>query len=254
MSQYKVLGIALMMVLAAAFGFLGCGKQTPSQAAVNQTPQQENSNAVVTALYFTQMSQNKGQALGYIGHSAGLAVRKSGLDGGPPPPWQGPDQNGWYWFKSIDQNDPTDSLTFWLLMVPDGFAFPDSFVRQLDFKITSKNHPLRMAQVHLSMNQSDLNHISGWWQYTDDQTWVRWAWTNASVNPDDHSGIYDLTTSGNLRLAAHFEIVVDGSGTGYATWQGYRFVQYTFYPWPGQNGHQGYYTLASENWRVQHYF
>ena len=254
MSKYRVLGIALMVVLVASLGFLGCGKKSPSQANLNQSPQQENTNAGMLTGFYTQMNQNKGQAQGYIGRYAGMAVRKAGLDGGPPPPWQGPDDRGWYWFKGIDEKDPTDSLTFWLYMVPDGFAYPDSFVRELDFKVTSQKHPLRSAQVHLSMVQADPNHISGWWQFTEDQTWVKWAWTNSSVNPDDHSGIYDLTTSGNLRLAAHFEIVVDGSGTGFATWQGYRFVQYTFYPWPGQNGYQGYYTLASENWRVKHNF
>ena len=61
MSKYRVLGIALMVVLVASLVFLGCDKKSPSQANLNQSPQQENANAGVLTGYFTQMNQNKGK-------------------------------------------------------------------------------------------------------------------------------------------------------------------------------------------------
>jgi hypothetical protein len=87
------------------------------------------------------------------------------------------------------------------------------------------------------------------------ETWLDYTFTDMGLDTlVDRSGVIDVTTSNDIRLSAQFTFITDGSGTGWGKFQDFEFVHFIFFDKEDANGYKGYYTLASEGWKVDHYF
>jgi len=104
------------------------------------------------------------------------------------------------------------------------------------------------------MNPDDTTHISGSMKWHYESTYLSYVFTDMGTDTTDESGVIDVTTSDDIKLSAHFAFIEDGSGTGWGKYQNIEFVRFIFFDQPDANDYEGYYTLASENWKVEHYF
>jgi hypothetical protein len=246
----RLVGILLILVLVFSF-FLGCSKSEESGRSTSA----ERTDAALMSLGLSMMTGNIGEYDDYVGEAA------KGR-GDPPPPWQGPapfntpDGNTfhWYWYDMVIHDTAgVDTMLFLIMLDPD--LWEDSmvtFVNKVEIWLMYTIEETIWFNFALEMEAGD-SHLSGFWQWHYQDTWLKYEFTDMATEYGDYSGIVDITTSNNIRLAAHFEFNVDGSGTGSGTFQGIEFVRYTFYTMPPEP-YRGHYTLASEGWNVEHTF
>lgn len=164
-----------------------------------------------------------------------------------------------YYYIKIPFSDTLgqDTLLTLIMLSPDigDTLIPDtSFVTKIDLWLWRVIQNNIWWHFTLEMSPDDTLHISGSmkWHYRD--TWLSYVFTNMGVDTTDESGIIDVTTSDDIKLSAHFAFITDGSGTGWGKYQDYEFVRFVFFAEPTAEGYKGYYTLASEGWKVEHYF
>ncbi len=249
----RVVGILLLLVLVFSF-FLGCSKSDESDSG--RSTSAERTDAALLALGLGMMSTNIGEYDDYVGEAA-----KGGrLD--PPPPWQGPETfetpDGsslpWYWYEmEVQDTAEVDTMLFLLMLTPDEWADTMvTFVNKVEIWLMYTIEETVWFHFALEMDSGDT-HISGFWQWHYQDTWLKYAFTDMATEYGDYSGSIAITTSNNINLAANFTFNVDGSGTGSGSYQEIEFVRYTFYALPA-DPYRGYYTLASEGWEVEHLF
>ncbi len=190
------------------------------------------------------------------------------LPAAPPWPWLGPDQfanipegtQTWYYHFAtrLDSAGATiDSIQWLMMLTPDIWqdTIPDScFVTLVDFWLWRKTASDIWWHFNLSMSPNDTIHISGAMKWHYQTTWLNYAYTVSTDTSVTKDGVIDVTTSDDIKLSAHFDFIADGSGTGWGKYQDFKFVEWVFYAQPDPQGYEGYYTLASENWKVKHYF
>ena len=246
----RFVGILLILVLVFSF-FLGCSKSEESGRSTSA----ERTDAVLMALGLAMMTGNIGEYDDYIGEAA------KGR-GDPPPPWQGPhpfstpDGNEylWYWYDmEIHDTSGVDTMLFLIMLTPDNWEDTTvAFVNKVEIWLMYTIEETIWFHFGLEMEQGDT-HLSGFWQWHYQDTWLKYEFTDMATEYGDYSGIIDITTSSNINLAAHFAFGTDGAGTGWGRYQDIEFVRYTFYTMPPEP-YRGFYTLASEGWNVEHTF
>ncbi len=107
---------------------------------------------------------------------------------------------------------------------------------------------------HTTFSVADTLYVNGLFKWNWASTWYEYAY---EVSKFTEAASIDITTSTNIGLGAHFLFEDDGSGTEnncYAEWNSTVFVRYTFFAEPDPENYDGYYTLLSEAWKVEHYF
>jgi hypothetical protein len=185
-----------------------------------------------------------------------------------PPFWEGPFQyshipaewnNDTYYkwllirFGVDSLGTAIDSADLYLMFTPDIWdsTVTDSIPTSLDIGILAET---RDVWFHTVVSIPDTSHVTGSLRWNWDDTYYSYAFDNSQI---DYSGQIDILTSTNIGLAAHFLFESDGSGDetyNYAEWHGTQFVRYTFFPADTSAQYDGYYTLLSEAWKVEHYF
>ncbi len=245
--QLFALGIALVFIA----GFTGCG---------DKTDQTEVENAETLAQGLASMLSNIDTYSGYNGSSAGPGLLA-------PPGWSGPlefsdipeGEQTWYYFQKFATNcdDTPDTLLFLIMLTPDVWhdTIPyTEFVTTVDLWLWFMANDDVWWHFILEMDESDTAHISGSMKWHYESTWLSYVFADMGVVHEDESGVIDVTTSDDIKLSAHFEFIEDGSGTGWGRYQGYEFVRFIFYAEETPEGYIGYYTLASEGWKIEHPF
>jgi hypothetical protein len=156
---------------------------------------------------------------------------------------------------------PLDSLgtnidtLLWLVMLsPDIWdtLYQDSLITGFETWLIgqSRNDLYFWATVQLPDTESVAGNLK--WNWT--ATWWNYEFNTSTI---DESGEVTITSSNNIRLSAHFLWDAEGAGGPEDNWgkfQATKFVQFTFFAEPDENGYDGYYELASQGWKVKHYF
>lgn len=246
----KYLAFVLILLFALTI-FAGCSKKEDDTRST--TAEQADADRLVSDL--VAMVLDIGNYNGYVGGDGGTFR-------GPPPLWSGPDQfttpdgntADWYWweFPFTDTTGAADTLLYLLMQTPDRWADTSvTFVTKVAIWLWFKVNNTCWFNFELDMDPNDITHISGFWKCHVEDTWLEYTFKD--MGTEDYSGTIEINTSANLSLTAYFDFDVDGTGEGWAKFQGIKFVDYTFYAMP-PDPYRGYYTLASEGWNVQHEF
>lgn len=240
-----IMGLALLVAI-----LIGCGEKTDEQEL-------ENAETLTDGLL--GMMTNVDSYSRYNG-----AYPKPGLLA--PPGWYGPDvfqvpegtETLYYWIKwAFTDSLGQDTLATLIMLTPDVW---DTLVSDTEFVTKVDLWLWRLVATDiwwhftLTMAADDTTHLSGSMKWHYEETWLSYVFTDMGVDTTDESGIIDVTTSDDIKLSAHFEFLADGSGTGSGKYQNIEFVRFTFFAEPDADGYEGYYTLASEGWKVEHYF
>jgi hypothetical protein len=186
----------------------------------------------------------------------------------PPWPWLGPDQ-----FTNIPEGSESlyyhfairwdsagaliDSVQWLIMLTPDVWdsLIPDTnFVTLVDFWLWRQVASDVWWHFNLGMSPTDSVHITGSMKWHYLSTWLNYAYTVSTDTSISKAGTIDVTTSDDIKLSANFTFIDDGSGTGWGKFQNFKFVDWLFFALPDSNSYNGYYTLASEDWKVKHYF
>ena len=243
-----VVSIAFLMVL------VGCAKKADEVEL-------QNANTLTDGLTAARSNVQAQSGLAGSSHKPLLAA--------PPWPWLGPDQfsnipegtqNMYYHFSiRLDSAGATiDSLQTLIMLTPDVWdsLVPDtSYVTLVDFWLWRQVADDVWWHFNLGMLPTDSVYISGFMKWHYLSTWLNYAFTDISTDTSiSKSGTITVTTSDDIKLSAEFTFIVDGSGTGWGKFQDHKFVEWVFFVVPDPEGYNGYYTLASENWKVKHYF
>jgi len=250
----RKLFLCLAMVLMVAL--IGCAKKADEV---------ELKNAETLTQGLTAMRSNVNGNSSYNGHSA-ISHKPSLL--APPWPWLGPDTfpnipegtQTIYYFINLAFQDSLgpDTLQTLIVLTPDIWQhtpFDTNFVTKADLWFWRKVHNDIWWHGYLDMSPTDSVHISGAMKWHYEQTWLNYAFTGISTDTSiSKAGVIDVTTSGDIKLSANFTFIDDGSGTGWGKFQDFKFVDWLFFALPDSNNYNGYYTLASEDWKVKHYF
>jgi len=246
-----VVSIAFLMIL------VGCAKKADEV---------ELQNAKTLTDGLTEMMSNVNSQSSNTGHSA--ISHKPGFLA-PPWPWSGPDTfpnipegtQTIYYFINVPFQDSLgpDTLQTLIVLTPDIWQhtpFDSNFVTKVDLWFWRKVHNDIWWHGYLDMSPTDSVHISGAMKWHYGQTWLNYAFTGISTDTSiSKAGLITVTTSEDIKLSASFEFVdPDGAGTGWGKFQDFKFVEWMFYAVYDTSVYNGYYTLASENWKVQHYF
>lgn len=245
-----LIGITLALLLVLT----GCAKKADEV---------ELQNAETLTEGLTACRSNASAQGGYAGSS------HKPLLAAPPWPWLGPDE-----FSNIPEGTQTlyyhfstrldsagaliDSVQWLIMLAPDVWqdTIPDScFVTLVDFWLWRKTASDVWWRFNLGMSPADSVFIRGFMKWHYGSTWLNYAVDSVSTDTTiSKAGSITVTTSDDIKLSAHFEFITDGSGTGWGKYQDFKFVEWVFYAVPDPEGYEGYYTLASENWKVKHYF
>jgi hypothetical protein len=187
----------------------------------------------------------------------------------PPWPWLGPDlftnipegpESLYYHFctRLDSAGAQIDSVQWLMMLTPDVWdtLVPDtSFVTLVDFWLWRQTATDIWWHFNLGMSPSDLVHITGAMKWHYESTWLNYAYTVSTDTAISRAGLIDVTTSDDIKLSAHFEFYDDaGNGDGWGKFQDFKFVEWIFYATADTSVYEGYYTLASESWKVKHYF
>lgn len=246
----------LLIVLSIAFLLIlvGCAKKADEVEL-------QNAETLTEGLTAMRSNVNAQSGLAGSSHKPLLAA--------PPWPWLGPDQ-----FSNIPEGTQTlfyhfslkwdsagatiDSLQTLIMLTPDVWdtLVPDtSFVTLVDFWLWRQVADDVWWHFNLGMSQNDLVHITGAMKWHYLSTWLNYAYTVSTDTAVSKAGTIDVTTSDDIKLSANFTFNdPDGAGTGWGKFQDFKFVEWVFYAVYDTSVYEGYYTLASENWKVNHYF
>jgi hypothetical protein len=214
------------------------------------TDSQEISDADFLMDAFSSMIGDLGTYDDYVGVSSLLRD--------PPPGWFGPDTfttpdgstSEWYWFEL---GMPEDTLLTLLMLNPDSWADTNvTWVNSVEVWLWYQIENTVWYNFELTI-ASDTTSIDGYWKWNDESTWIEYNFIDMSVVYGDYSATINGTTSSNLNISAHYDLVMDGSGSGWGNYQTEKFADFTFYIIPA-NPYRGHYTILSEGWAVQHYF
>jgi hypothetical protein len=149
-----------------------------------------------------------------------------------------------------------DTAIVLMMLTPDIWdtLYDTCFVTKVDLALWRLVNQDIYWHFNLLMEQGDTAHLSGSMTWNFHETWLDYDFTDMGILPGDESGTIDVTTSNDIRLSAQFTFIADGSGTGWGAFQDLQFVHFTFFDEPNVDGYKGFYTLASEDWKVEHYF
>lgn len=246
------LGIALLFVI----GLTGCGDET-DQAELNEA------GNLIEGLNMMAMMTNLDAYSGYQSSGPGIAA--------PPTGWSGP--NGYqlpdwsdtlyyeytfphWWFPRLHIDSAgvfVDSIR-WLAMPEADVWGPESLELWTGIDTWITGQLRENIYFHTTFSIADSLVLSGLFRWNWEQTWYEYDY---EVSKTTEAATIDITTSTNIGLAAHFLFADDGSGTEnncYAEWNNTTFVRYVFFAEPNEEHYDGYYTLLSEAWKVEHYF
>ncbi|HEX7319741.1 MAG TPA: hypothetical protein VF399_05220 [bacterium] len=237
--------------LAVLVAMLGCG---------NKTDQDELNNANTLTDGVLGMMTNVDAYSGYSG-----AYPKAGFTAPPlfplgvfHVPWSTTDTLYYYIKWAFTDSLGPDTTAILLMLTPDVWdtLIDDTcFVTKVDLGLWRLVNQEIWWHGNLLMEPTDTTHISGALRWNFYDTWLDYAFTDMGTDTlVDQSGVIDVTTSDDIKLSAHFAFIADGSGTGWGKYQTFEFVHFIFFDKEDANGYKGYYTLASEGWKVDHYF
>jgi hypothetical protein len=250
MKRLLVVGITFLLVL----GLAGCGKKADEQ---------ELQNAENLTEGFEVMMRNV-RAYSGLSTVGPKPQTLSWLDNGTWSEEQAvfyvPEGNEtlYYYIRApFSFYDRDDTLLFLVHLTPDYHPdyIPDTaHVSLIDFWQWFVVRDDIWWHYLINIDETDVSHAYGTmkWHY-DDTLWIYTYFV--SIESDDKFADIDVET--NFDVAAEFLLAADGSGDpeeNFGTYEGERFVEYTFDPTPGETYYEGYYTLASEDWDVEHYF
>jgi len=182
-----------------------------------------------------------------------------------PPGWLGPatfhipegtDTMFYYIYFPFSDTFGQDTLAWLAMLTPDAWTPPNDtcFVTKVDFWLWRLVQDDIWWHFILNMSPTDSVHITGSMKWHYQSTWLDYAYTVSTDTSISKAGTIDVTTSDDIKLSANFTFIVDGSGTGWGKFQDFKFVDWLFFAIPDENNYEGYYTLASESWKVKHYF
>lgn len=242
-----IAGFAILFVLA------GCGNKTDQQEL-------DDANTLTTGILAMMINVDEYSTLNGAYPKPGIAS--------PPFGWNGPaaysvpwsSDTFWYWTLKIPFTDTLGQDTAIVLgkLTPDIWdttGNDTAFVTKVELALWRLVNQDLWFYFELEMAPTDTMHISGGMKWNFHETWLDYDFTDMGCKPGvDESGIIDVTTSNDIRLSAHFEFIENGSGTGWGKFQNVEFVHFTFFDEPDENDYEGYYELASEGWKVKHYF
>jgi hypothetical protein len=242
---FLVFGLALLVAM------IGCG---------NKTDQDELNNATTLTNGLVTMMTNVDAYSGYSG-----AYPKPGFTDTPPPfplgvfhvPWSTTDTLYYYIKGAFTDSLGPDTLAILFMLTPDVWdtLVPDScFVTKVDLSLWRLVNQEIWWHGELLMDPTDTTHISGSLKWNFFDTWLDYAFTDMGTDTSDQSGVIDVTTSDDIKLSAHFVFIEDGSGTGTGYFQNIEFVRIVYFAHQDINGYKGYFQLASEDWKIDHYF
>jgi len=240
----KLLAISMALIFA---GLISCGEKVDEQELTD--------------------AENLVEGLALMGMMTNVETYTGSTLFGPPLGWTGPaiynnvpsewGNNYYYafaWKFPLDSAGTVIDTLLWLVMLtPDIWdtLYQDSTVTKIDVGLLAET---RNIWFHTIISFPDTMHISGDLKWNWESTWYKYAFNTSTVN---ESGEITITTSANINLSAHFKFDSLGAGGPEDNWGKYqetKFVQFTFFAQPDANGYDGYYELASEAWKVKHYF
>lgn len=161
-----------------------------------------------------------------------------------------------WWFPRLHIDSAgvfVDSICWLAMPEPDVWG-PDSLELWTGIDTWVTGQTRSDLYFHTTFSIADSLVVEGLFKWNWSETWYEYDY---EVSKTTEAATIDITTSTNIGLAAHFLFADDGSGTEedcYAEWNNTTFVKYVFFAAPNAEDYDGYYTLLSEAWKIEHYF
>jgi hypothetical protein len=190
----------------------------------------------------------------------------------PEPGWEGPDVDGWYTKTDIqyydfskvrltpdiwaDQSGPLTMLQYYLGYTEEIAGGSISYIWDYEGRTINDRTAIDGSYIYSKALSYEVDGEELGYSYDWDM-----LWSLASLEENNHSGHYESSTlypifdqTGYLMVALTTELDFDadaiGSGTGWIASEEY--VRFTFTGMHEFGYIEGYYTLKTDDWQMQH--
>lgn len=245
--RFVFMSILLMIVI----GLMGCKKKVDEQELENAENMTNGyTTMMINADAFSTFSGSAPWLL--LLQQDGAWSEEQAVFDVPDPDWP----ESLYYYCKIPISPVEDTFLFLVRLTPD--VHPDStegvFVTLVDGWLWWIVQDDIWWHLLVNRDESDPSYVYGtltWYYNEDDHLWI-FTYTKSM---EDES--LEATCETNFGVAGQLILAPDGSGSpddNFGTYEDERFVEFTFFALPDEEGNDGYYTLASEDWEEEHYF